>query len=52
MKQIILLMESVLLIFKPNSPQLAREDLEKIAPDDLEEMDLKWEMAMPTIKAK
>ncbi|GJX79213.1 ribonuclease H-like domain-containing protein [Tanacetum coccineum] len=29
----------------PNSPQLAREDLEQIDPDDLEEMDLQWEMA-------
>nr|GEV29939.1 DNA-directed DNA polymerase [Tanacetum cinerariifolium] len=26
---------------QPNSPQLAREDLEQIDPDDLEEMDLK-----------
>ncbi|GJY65687.1 hypothetical protein Tco_0467925 [Tanacetum coccineum] len=25
---------------QPNSPQLAREDLEQIDPDDLEEMDL------------
>ncbi|GJU46309.1 hypothetical protein Tco_1203575 [Tanacetum coccineum] len=30
---------------QPNSPQLAREDLEQINPDDLEEMDLQWEMA-------
>nr|GEV02381.1 hypothetical protein [Tanacetum cinerariifolium] len=36
----------------PNSPQLAREDLEQIDPDDLEEMDLKWEMAMSIIKAR
>ncbi|GJT27325.1 integrase, catalytic region, zinc finger, CCHC-type containing protein [Tanacetum coccineum] len=34
---------------QPNSPQLAREDLEQIDPDDLEEMDLQWEMAMLTI---
>ncbi|GJX33836.1 ribonuclease H-like domain-containing protein, partial [Tanacetum coccineum] len=37
---------------QPNSPQLAREDLELINPDDLEEMDLQWEMAMLTIKAR
>ncbi|GJT07440.1 hypothetical protein Tco_0841902 [Tanacetum coccineum] len=35
-----------------NSPQLAREDLEQIDPDDLEEMDLQWEMAMLTIRAR
>ncbi|GJY62835.1 putative ribonuclease H-like domain-containing protein [Tanacetum coccineum] len=37
---------------QPNSPQLAREDLEQIDPDDLEEMDLQWEMAMLTIRAR
>ncbi|GKA19765.1 ribonuclease H-like domain-containing protein, partial [Tanacetum coccineum] len=37
---------------QPNSPQLAREDLEQIDPDDLEEMDLHWEMAMLTIRAR
>ncbi|GJU59123.1 ribonuclease H-like domain-containing protein [Tanacetum coccineum] len=37
---------------QPNSPQLAREDLEQIDPDDPEEMDLQWEMAMLTIKAR
>ncbi|GJU90062.1 hypothetical protein Tco_1302485 [Tanacetum coccineum] len=36
----------------PNSPQLAREDLEQIDPDDLEEMDLHWEMTMLTIRAR
>nr|GEV40013.1 hypothetical protein [Tanacetum cinerariifolium] len=36
----------------PNSPQLAREDLEQIDPDDLEEIDLHWEMAMQIIKAR
>ncbi|GKD11455.1 ribonuclease H-like domain-containing protein, partial [Tanacetum coccineum] len=46
MKQITLLMD------QPNSPQLAREDLEQIDPDDLEEMDLQWEMAMLTIRAR
>ncbi|GKC08132.1 hypothetical protein Tco_0999742 [Tanacetum coccineum] len=34
---------------QPNSPQLAREDLEQIDPDDLEEMNLQWEMDMLTI---
>ncbi|GJV13798.1 ribonuclease H-like domain-containing protein [Tanacetum coccineum] len=37
---------------QPNSPQLAQEDLEHIDPNDLEEMDLQWEMAMLTIRAR
>ncbi|GKC09066.1 putative ribonuclease H-like domain-containing protein, partial [Tanacetum coccineum] len=37
---------------QPNSPQMSREDLKQIDPDDLEEMDLQWEMAMLTIRAK
>ncbi|GJS71998.1 putative ribonuclease H-like domain-containing protein [Tanacetum coccineum] len=37
---------------QPNSPQMLREDLEQIDPDDLEEMDLQWEMAMLTIRAR
>ncbi|GJW94030.1 hypothetical protein Tco_0173702 [Tanacetum coccineum] len=37
---------------QPNSPQLAKEDLEQIDPNDLEEMDLQWEMAMLTIRAR
>ncbi|GKD46135.1 hypothetical protein Tco_1270780 [Tanacetum coccineum] len=37
---------------QPNSPQLAREDLEQIDPNDLEEMDLHWEMAMLIISAR
>ncbi|GJV30891.1 hypothetical protein Tco_1391291 [Tanacetum coccineum] len=37
---------------QPNSPQLAREDLEQIDPDGLEEMDLHSEMAMLTIRAR
>ncbi|GJW71201.1 ribonuclease H-like domain-containing protein [Tanacetum coccineum] len=37
---------------QPNSPQLSQEDLEQINPDDLEEMDLQWEMAMLTIRAR
>nr|GEU93625.1 hypothetical protein [Tanacetum cinerariifolium] len=38
--------------YGPNSPQLAREDLEQIDTDDLEEMDLHWDIAMLTIKAR
>ncbi|GJR51820.1 retrovirus-related pol polyprotein from transposon TNT 1-94 [Tanacetum coccineum] len=30
---------------QPNSPQLDNEDLQQIHPDDLEEMDLRWQMA-------
>ncbi|GJW94667.1 ribonuclease H-like domain-containing protein [Tanacetum coccineum] len=37
---------------QPNSPQLAQEDLEQIDPDDLEEMDLQWEMSMLAIRAR
>ncbi|GKD02208.1 ribonuclease H-like domain-containing protein, partial [Tanacetum coccineum] len=37
---------------QPNSPQLVREDLEQIDFDDLEEMDLQWEMTMLTIRAR
>ncbi|GJS60613.1 ribonuclease H-like domain-containing protein [Tanacetum coccineum] len=40
------------LVSQPNSPQMSREDLEQIDPDDLEEMDLQWEMAMLTIRAR
>ncbi|GJZ08246.1 hypothetical protein Tco_0542529 [Tanacetum coccineum] len=32
-----------------NSPQLNDEDLQLIDADDLEEMDLKWQMAMLTM---
>nr|GEU82845.1 hypothetical protein [Tanacetum cinerariifolium] len=31
---------------QPNSPQLAHEDLEQIHPDDIEDMDFRWKMAM------
>ncbi|GJZ40676.1 ribonuclease H-like domain-containing protein [Tanacetum coccineum] len=37
---------------QPNSPQMLRGDLEQIDLDDLEEMDLQWEMAMLTIRAR
>ncbi|GJT72087.1 ribonuclease H-like domain-containing protein [Tanacetum coccineum] len=35
-----------------NSSQLDNEDLKQINPDDLEEMDLKWQMAMLTMRAR
>ncbi|GKE70492.1 hypothetical protein Tco_1528564 [Tanacetum coccineum] len=35
-----------------NSPQLDNEDLEHIDTDDLEEMDLKWQVAMLTMRVK
>nr|GEW71605.1 reverse transcriptase domain-containing protein [Tanacetum cinerariifolium] len=37
---------------QPNSTQLVNEDLEQIHLDDLEEMDLKWQMAMLTMRAR
>ncbi|GJR92259.1 retrovirus-related pol polyprotein from transposon TNT 1-94 [Tanacetum coccineum] len=37
---------------QPNSPQLDNEDLQQINLDDLEEIDLRWQMAMLTIRAK
>nr|GEX50150.1 hypothetical protein [Tanacetum cinerariifolium] len=35
-----------------SSPQLDNEDLKQIDIDDLEEMDLKWQMAMLTMRAR
>ncbi|GJW40266.1 putative ribonuclease H-like domain-containing protein [Tanacetum coccineum] len=35
-----------------NSPQLAHEDLQQIHHDDIEEMDLRWQMAMLTMRAR
>nr|GEW32939.1 ribonuclease H-like domain-containing protein [Tanacetum cinerariifolium] len=35
-----------------NSPLLDNDDLKQIDADDLEEMDLKWQMAMLTIRAR
>ncbi|GJZ51077.1 hypothetical protein Tco_0605592 [Tanacetum coccineum] len=37
---------------QPNIPQLAHEDLQQIHPDDIEEMDLRWQMAMLTMRAR
>nr|GEW76583.1 putative ribonuclease H-like domain-containing protein [Tanacetum cinerariifolium] len=37
---------------QPNSPQLVHEDLEQIHPDDIEEIDLRWQIAMLTMRAR
>nr|GEV82669.1 hypothetical protein [Tanacetum cinerariifolium] len=37
---------------KPNSPQLIHEELEQIHPDDMEEIDIGWQMAMLTMRAR
>ncbi|GJS99561.1 ribonuclease H-like domain-containing protein [Tanacetum coccineum] len=49
------LSDAVICIFftsQPNSPQLVHEDLQQIYPDDMEEMDLRWQMAMLTMRAR
>nr|GFA35006.1 ribonuclease H-like domain-containing protein [Tanacetum cinerariifolium] len=40
------------LAIQPNSPQLVHEDLEEIHHDDMEEKDLRWQMAMLTMRAR
>ncbi|GJR87956.1 hypothetical protein Tco_0211967 [Tanacetum coccineum] len=43
----------LLFYFKSNTPQFrTNEDLEQIDIDDLEEMDLKWQVAMLTMRVK
>ncbi|GKB55536.1 putative ribonuclease H-like domain-containing protein, partial [Tanacetum coccineum] len=37
---------------QPNSPQLVHEDLQQIHPDDMEKMNLRWQMAMLTMRAR
>ncbi|GJU29878.1 hypothetical protein Tco_1173467 [Tanacetum coccineum] len=37
---------------QPNSPRLDNEDLQQIHPDDLEEMNLRWKMAMLTMRVR
>ncbi|GJV87463.1 putative ribonuclease H-like domain-containing protein [Tanacetum coccineum] len=37
---------------QPSSPQLVNEDLQQLHPDDLEEMDLRWQIAMLTMRAR
>ncbi|GJV23721.1 hypothetical protein Tco_1376416 [Tanacetum coccineum] len=49
------LSDAVICLFfasQPNSPQLAHEDLQQIRPDDTEKMDLRWQMAMLTMRAR
>ncbi|GKF76277.1 retrovirus-related pol polyprotein from transposon TNT 1-94 [Tanacetum coccineum] len=53
MKQLTLLMKFLLLALnQPKNPQLANEDLQQLHPDDLEEIDLRWQMAMLTMRAR
>ncbi|GJT48456.1 reverse transcriptase domain-containing protein [Tanacetum coccineum] len=42
----------LLALNQPNSPQLVHEDLQQIHPDDIEEIDLRWQMAMLTMRAR
>ncbi|GJS07670.1 hypothetical protein Tco_0364466 [Tanacetum coccineum] len=37
---------------QPNGSQVVHEDLEKIYEDDLEEMDLKWQLSLLSIKSR
>ncbi|GKB11592.1 ribonuclease H-like domain-containing protein [Tanacetum coccineum] len=37
---------------QPSTPQLDNKDLKQINPDDLEEMDLRWNIAMMTMRAR
>ncbi|GJV62882.1 ribonuclease H-like domain-containing protein [Tanacetum coccineum] len=39
-------------VSQPSSPQLANEDLQQLHPDDLEEIDLRWQMPMLTMRAR
>ncbi|GJV45810.1 ribonuclease H-like domain-containing protein [Tanacetum coccineum] len=39
-------------VSQPNSPQLVHEDLQQIYPDDMEEMELRWQMAMLTMRER
>ncbi|GJR27516.1 retrovirus-related pol polyprotein from transposon TNT 1-94 [Tanacetum coccineum] len=42
----------IAVLSQPNSPQLDNKDLQQIHSDDLEEMDLRWQMAMLTMRAR
>ncbi|GKB78731.1 ribonuclease H-like domain-containing protein [Tanacetum coccineum] len=42
----------VFLANQPNGSQLVHEDLEQIHEDDLEEMDLKWQLALQSMRAR
>nr|GEX59770.1 hypothetical protein [Tanacetum cinerariifolium] len=39
-------------VSQPNIPQLVYKDLEQIYPDDMKEMDLRWQMSMLTMRAR
>ncbi|GKB44540.1 ribonuclease H-like domain-containing protein [Tanacetum coccineum] len=39
-------------VSQPNRPQLAHEDSQQIHPDDIEDMNLRWQMAMLTMRAR
>nr|GFB77754.1 ribonuclease H-like domain-containing protein [Tanacetum cinerariifolium] len=39
-------------LIQPSIPQLDNEDLQQIHPDDLEEIDLRWNIAMLTMRAR
>nr|GEU49547.1 hypothetical protein [Tanacetum cinerariifolium] len=43
---------SSLFASQPSGPQLVHEDLEEIYPDDIEKIDLRWQMAMLTMRAR
>nr|GEY91496.1 hypothetical protein [Tanacetum cinerariifolium] len=48
------LSDAVICLFfssQPNTPQLVHEDLEQIHPNNIEEIDLRWKMAMLTLRA-
>ncbi|GJR96441.1 ribonuclease H-like domain-containing protein [Tanacetum coccineum] len=47
--------DAVICVFfssQPNNPQLANKDLQQLHPNNLEEMDLRWQMAMLTMRAR
>ncbi|GKC41908.1 retrovirus-related pol polyprotein from transposon TNT 1-94, partial [Tanacetum coccineum] len=47
--------DAVICVFffsQSNNPQLENEDLQQLHPDDLEEIDLRWQMAMLTMRAR
>ncbi|GJU28463.1 ribonuclease H-like domain-containing protein [Tanacetum coccineum] len=42
----------ILLRVQPSTPQLDNKDLQQINPDDLEEIDLRWNIAMLTMRVR
>ncbi|GKB28219.1 retrovirus-related pol polyprotein from transposon TNT 1-94 [Tanacetum coccineum] len=43
---------AALMKHQPNNPQLVNEDIQQLHPDNLKEMDLRWQMAMLTMRAR